>query len=58
MHLDTSTYRHLSVLPMGRQPMLDTTEREIRIHRDTFFIEGEKDPIIMEESVELFRVRQ
>lgn len=58
MHIDTSTFRYLNTLPIRKVPMLDTTEREIRNQRDTFFIEGEKEPIIMEESVELFRVKQ
>jgi uncharacterized protein YjbI with pentapeptide repeats len=58
MHLDTATYNQLTMLPTSKQSVLDTTEREIRIQRDTFFIEGEKDPIVMEESVELFRLRQ
>jgi len=58
MHADTSTFRYLRELPISKPPQLDMTERISRVERDTFFIEGEKQPIIMEESVDLYRIKQ
>ncbi|MCB9316578.1 MAG: pentapeptide repeat-containing protein [Lewinellaceae bacterium] len=58
IHLDTATYRQIRQLPLRALPVLDTAQREFRIKRDTFYVGDTSQPIVVEDSVELFRTRQ
>ena len=53
VHLDTGSYRQIARLPLRNLPVLDTARRELRIKRDTFYLDDKK-PIVVVDSVELF----
>ncbi len=58
IHIDTATYRQIRQLPLNGLPVLDTAQREFRIKRDTFYVGDAGQPIVVEDSVELFRTKQ
>ncbi len=58
VQLDTATCNQFSRLPLRLRPVLDTTQRALRINRDSFYAEGTPKPIIVVDSIELFRLKQ
>lgn len=55
---DTSTFGQISRLSLHTYPVLEPEQREWRINRDTFYVEDKTKPIIVEDSVELFRTKR
>jgi len=58
IHIDTATYRQISQLPLNGLPVLDTARREFLIKRDTFYVGDNSQPVVVEDSVELFGTRR
>ena len=58
VQLDTATYSQISRLPLPVRPALDTAQRQLRINRDTFYVEGKTKPIVVIDSIELFGLKR
>ena len=58
VQLDTATFAQISRLPLPGRPALDTAQRELRINRDTFYVEGKAKPIVVVDSIELFGLKK
>lgn len=55
---DTASFNQITRLPLKIQPQLDTTQRELLIQLDSFYIDGQRRPFVVADSVELFRVKR
>ncbi len=55
---DTASFNQITQLPLKIQPQLDTTQRELLIQLDSFYIDGQRRPFVVADSVELFRVKR
>ncbi len=54
VRLDTASYRQIAALPLTSAPLLDTSRREFRINRDTFYLDDKSKPVVVADSVEIF----
>jgi len=52
---DTATVRQIGLLPLSRFPVLDTSRREFRINRDTFYLDDKSKPVVVEDSVVVYK---
>lgn len=50
VQLDTATFNQISRLSLPVRPALDTAQRQLRINRDTFYVEGKTKPIVVIDS--------
>jgi len=55
---DTASFNQITRLPLKSRPQLDTTQRELLIQLDSFYIDGQRRPFVVADSVELFRVKR
>lgn len=55
---DTASFTHLRRLSLPGVPELDSMQREFRIQLDSFYIDGERRPFVVADTVELFRLKR
>lgn len=55
---DTVSFNQISRLPLKDMPRLDSNQRELHIQLDSFYIDGQRKPFVVADSVELFSVKR